>query len=78
MKSNKVVKCQQMTSKPIYLGRGGRCNFIAKYYASDINMHLCKKHLIKIRAFSENPIELNSGDQIDRHKLYQFGKVEKI
>ena len=55
-----------------------RCSRKAKYYCSCIDESFCAEHLRKIRAFSKNPIEIESKKEIDRHILYKHGKIEFV
>lgn len=55
-----------------------QCSRKARYYCSCMNESFCAEHLKIIRAFSKNPIEIESGKEIDRHLLYRSGKIEFI
>lgn len=52
------------------------CKNIGKYQ-TDIG-YFCGIHLRKIRAFSKNPIDTKTGNQIDRNKLFYYKIIEEI
>ena len=55
-----------------------QCSRKARYYCPCMNEFFCAEHLRKIRAFSKNPIEIESGKEIDRHILYKSGEIKFI
>ena len=55
-----------------------QCSRKAKYYDANTKERYCELHLKKARAFSKNPIEIESGKEIDRHILYKFGKIKGV
>jgi len=55
-----------------------KCNRKAEYYCPENNSFYCKVHLKKALKFYENPIDIKTGKEIDRHILYKFGKIEFV
>lgn len=72
-----MKRCDALVNRPTHLGRYEPCQKYGRYLTSE-GVHLCAAHLKRARAFSEHPVDTNTGKLVDRHALYYRGEIALI